>query len=144
MRYIFILLLFISSVAFGQSTFLRTGLTSGTDTYTLAVTSLSSYTGTEISARFSNTNTTAATVNINGLGAIALRKWDGASSVALTGGELNTTTIYRLSYTSVGPYFQVHQDGGAGGGAADFSRSPETLAIIHSLETTSTKKAMPL
>ena len=120
MRFIFILFLFLSSVAFGQSTFLRTGLTSGTDTYTLAVTSLSSYTGTEISARFSNANTGAATVNINSLGAIALRKWDGAAWVVLTGGELNTTTIYRLSYTSVGPYFQVHQDG-AGGGAADFS-----------------------
>lgn len=115
MRYLLLVLLFISSIAYGQSTFIRSGLTSGTDTYTLSVTSLSSYSGVELPARFSNTNTGAATVNINGLGAIEIRKWNGTAWVALTGSEINTTTIYRLSYTSVGPYFQLHQDGGSGG-----------------------------
>ncbi len=120
MRFIFVLFVFLSSLAFGQSTFLRTGSTGGTDTYTISVTSLTSYTGAEFSARFSNANTGPATVNVNGFGAIALRKWDGAAWVALAGSELNTITVYRISYYAAGPYFQVHQDGGPGGGG-DFA-----------------------
>jgi len=112
----------VSFASFAQSTFLRTGVTSGTNTYTTSITSYTGYSNTELAIRFTNSNSTASTLSVNGMSAIALRVWDGDSWEVMTGGELNTNTVYRLSYFSGGPYFQVHRDSdGSSGGSTDYT-----------------------
>lgn len=79
----------------------------GTDTYaaTLAgVVPTAYYTGMSIRATFQNANTGAATINVNALGAKAIKKGtDGAT--ALAGAEIVVTKIYTLIYD--GTNFQI-------------------------------------
>jgi hypothetical protein len=48
-----------------------------------------------------------------------MRVWDGDSWELMAGGELNTTTAYRISLITSGTYFQVHRDGGSGAGIVE-------------------------
>lgn len=93
--------------------------TSGTDTYTVGVSYFgNNYTNKVAIVRFTNTNTGAATININGLGAVALRKWDGSAWVTLSAGDIDVTTIYKIAYNTSGTYFQMESFGSGGGGSA--------------------------
>jgi hypothetical protein len=88
--------------------------TSGTDTYTTNILNFgSSYTNKIGFVKFGNTNTGAATININSLGAQNLRMWDGNSWEPLTAGQIDVNTVYKIAYN--GSYFQLESFGSAGG-----------------------------
>ena len=84
---------------------------SATNTYTASLTpALTSYpTGLQVSIKFSNTNTSSATLNIDSLGAVAIIQSDGS---ALSSGEL--VGIVDLTYN--GTSFQII--GGTGSSSA--------------------------
>jgi hypothetical protein len=81
------------------------GTTSGTDTYTVTITGPSSYAnGDAYLIRFTNGNTTSATLNINGLGAITLyRNNDGV----LIGGDIVSGAEMLCVYNSTLNGFQI-------------------------------------
>lgn len=100
------LFVLISIVSFSQGFYNRWVPTSGTDTYSTNITSFTSLSNSVIYVKFTNTNTTAATITINGtLGPAPIRAWDGDSWEVLTGGELDVNTIYKLSYQ--GSYYEL-------------------------------------
>lgn len=85
------------------------GTASGTDTYTAAITGVTAYAdGDAYLIRFTNGNTTGSTLNINGIGAVALyRNNDGPllGGDILDGGEMicvynSTTTVFQCIGTS--------------------------------------------
>lgn len=82
--------------------------TSGTDTYAATLTGVvptAYYAGMEVKLLFGNTNTGAATINLNSLGAKAIKKGtDGAT--ALSASDLVVTKIYTLIYD--GTNFQIN------------------------------------
>jgi len=89
-------------------------IASGTDTYTATVTGVTSYAdGDAYLVRFTNGNTTGCTLNINGLGAIALYEnndgaliggdiWDGAEMLCVYN---STTTTFQCIGTSSNSLF---------------------------------------
>lgn len=85
----------------------------GTDTYAINITSFpTGYNNTLFFTKFPNTNTGAATINANGIGAIPIRYWDGSAWVVLPAGWINTDTVYKLSYS--GAYFEMESFGSVG------------------------------
>jgi hypothetical protein len=87
---------------------------SGTDTYTVTMAGMNSYVpGLEPKILFTNANTGSATININGIGAITLKKNGGTN---LSAGDIPAGTTLRLSYD--GTNFQVLGIGGTGGGGS--------------------------
>lgn len=112
-----IILLFLSAAAFGQSNTFKwvnqiPYTASGTNTYTLSITGYQYYkAGDEIKVTFTNANTGTATVNVNGLGAVGLRK---NGSTPLSSGDIAAGGTYILSHD--GTNFQVLNIPGAGGG----------------------------
>lgn len=118
MKKIFLfILLTISISGFSQSLYNRWVPASGTDTYSTNITGLTSYNNNIVYVKFANTNTTDATLTINGaLGAKHIRAWDGDSWELLTGGELDPSTIYKITYYNTGDYFQLEGTGSGGGG----------------------------
>ncbi len=79
------------------------GTTSGTDTYTVTITGVSAYmAGDTYTVKFANANTGAATININSLGAKALKK---VVSTALASGDISSGQEYIIIYD--GTNFQV-------------------------------------
>lgn len=91
--------------------------TSGTGTYTTNVIGVTSYNNMVTFVRFTNTNPGAATININTLGPVSLRKWNGTAWVALSGSELDVNTDYRLSYDNTNGYIRVEIPGSGSGGS---------------------------
>ena len=80
------------------------GTASGTDTYTVSITGVTSYAdGDSYLVRFTNGNTTGATLNINSLGAVDLyRNNDGP----LIGGDIEGGAEMLVVYNSSTPSFQ--------------------------------------
>lgn len=80
------------------------GTASGTDTYTVTISGVASYAdGDAYLIRFPNGNTTGATININGLGAISLyRNNDGP----VIGGDIQANSEMLLVYNSTTTVFQ--------------------------------------
>jgi hypothetical protein len=56
--------------------------------------------GLMMALRIATSNTSAATLNVNGLGAKSIRKMDSSGDVALIGGELLAGGIYWLEYSA--------------------------------------------
>jgi hypothetical protein len=81
------------------------GTASGTDTYTVTISGVTSYNdGDAFLVRFTNGNTTGCTLNINSLGAITLyRNNDGV----LIGGDIVDGAEMLCIYNSTTPSFQV-------------------------------------
>lgn len=78
---------------------------------------ISSYAnGLRLSFKASASNTSATTVNVNGLGAKNIYKLSGTSLVALTGGEIVSGAIYDITYD--GTQFQLSNS--AGGGSLNY------------------------
>lgn len=91
--------------------------TSGTDTYTASITSFgSSYSNKIAFVKFGNTNTGASTININSIGAIALRYWDGNSWEPLPVSHIDVNTVYKIAYS--GSFFELESFGSGGGGGS--------------------------
>jgi hypothetical protein len=134
-KIIFVLLMFISIASFGQSTFLREGVTSGTNTYTATVTSFTSYTSAAIVLKFNNANTSTSTININSIGAVAIRKWDGDSWEPLSSGDIPPNSDVLMIHDNTNTYFKAYvlPDIGQGGGGV----STDTLYNIRLISATS-------
>ena len=82
---------------------LQSGTASGTDTYTVTIGTVSSYTSGDVYAvKFTNANTGASTININSLGAKALKK---SVSTALASGDILAGQEFIIVYD--GTNFQV-------------------------------------
>ena len=85
----------------------------GTDTYTTLINGISSLAeGMSIKIKFINANTGASTLNINGLGAIPIKKSNGND---LSAGNIKAGQICHLVYT--GSVFQLLGEGGEYGTA---------------------------
>lgn len=80
------------------------GLAAGTNTYTLTINYPGSYTGKIFAFSVGNTNTGAATLSINGLGAKALTKGTSGTT-ALSAGDLVVGKMYLAAYD--GTRFQI-------------------------------------
>jgi hypothetical protein len=130
-----ILFSLICLFSFGQSTFLREGVTSGTNTYTATVTSFTSYTSAAIVLKFNNANTSTSTININSIGAVAIRKWDGDSWEPLSSGDIPPNSDVLLIHDNTNTYFKAYvlPDIGQGGGGV----STDTLYNIRLISATS-------
>ena len=89
----------------GGSASIPHGTASGTDTYTVSITGVSSYSdGDAYLVRFTNGNTTGATLNINGLGAVTLyRNNDGQ----IIGGDIEDGSEMLCIYNSTSSVFQL-------------------------------------
>jgi len=89
----------------GGSASIPHGTASGTDTYTVSITGVTSYSdGDAYLVRFTNGNTTGATLNINGLGAVTLyRNNDGQ----IIGGDIEDGAEMLCVYNSSSNIFQV-------------------------------------
>lgn len=78
-------------------------LTAGGTADALTVTANSAFTtyanGRILALRIATDNTTAATLNVNGIGAKSIRKMVAAGETALVGAELQATGIYLLMYS---------------------------------------------
>lgn len=79
-------------------------LTAGGTANALTVTANSAFTAYEngliLALRIATDNTTAATLNVNGIGAKSIRKMLSTGESALTGAELQATGIYLLMYST--------------------------------------------
>ena len=107
------------------------GTASGTDTYTVAITGVTSYAdGDAYLVRFTNGNTTGSTLNINGLGAIQMyRNNDGQ----LIGGDIQSGAEMLCVYNSTLNVFQV------------IGTSPNTLlAYVTNAEAITITKGQPV
>lgn len=107
------------------------GTASGTDTYTVSLTGVTSYAdGDAYLIRFTNGNTTSATLNVNSLGAIPLyRNNDGE----LIGGDIVDGGEMLCVYNSTTSRFQV------------IGTAPNTLlAYVTNAETTTITKGQPV
>ena len=82
--------------------------TSGTNTYSTNITSFgSSYNNKVLFVRFTNANTSTATINVNSIGAAPIRKWNGVSWSTLVSGDIDTDRDYRLSYDNTNGWFRL-------------------------------------
>ena len=88
------------------------GTASGTNTYTVTITGATLTEGRSYKIKFTNANTGAATLNINGLGAKSIVKSNGN---ALSSGNIKAGQILHLVYT--GSVFQLLDEGGEYGTA---------------------------
>lgn len=85
---------------------------SGTNTYTATITGYTLVTGQTVRIKFTNANTSASTLNINGLGAKSIVKGNGS---ALSSGNIKAGQICNLVYG--GSNFQLLGEGGEYGTA---------------------------
>lgn len=81
--------------------------TSGTNTYSTNIGSLKTYTNAVAFVSFSVANTGPATININSMGPIPIRKWDGSGWSLLSSGDIKTGRDYRISYDTTNGYFRL-------------------------------------
>lgn len=130
-RLAFIALLLISTLASAQTNNFKwivqqTYTAAGTNTYTATVAGFNLGFGAELKVLFTNGNTGASTLAINGGAAQTLRKSGGS---ALSSGDILAGATYRLTYD--GTYWQVLGIGGSGGGSVawgDITSTPTTIA----------------
>jgi len=117
-KILLLVILSISSIAlFAQGPWDRYVSTSGTNTYTATVTVPTfpgSYIGTRLYLKFVSGNTSTATINVNSVGAVALRLWDGDSWEPLVSGDIPANTNCVLTYNAGGNYFEVVKLTGGG------------------------------
>ena len=123
----------IENYAGGSSTGggIQHGTASGTDTYTASITGVTSYTdGDAYLIRFTNGNTTSATLNINSLGAVNLyRNNDGP----IIGGDIEAGAEMLVVYNSTTSAFQC------------IGTSPNTIiAYVTNADSVSITKGMPV
>lgn len=85
---------------------------SGTNIYTATINGYALQEGKSVKIKFTNANTGASTLNINGLGAKAIQKGNGS---ALSSGNIKAGQICNLVYT--GSVFQLLGEGGEYGTA---------------------------
>lgn len=88
----------------------------GTDTYTSNITGFGGNYANKIGyVKFANTNTGAATINVNSIGAAVLRYWDGDSWEVLTASYIDTDFVYRITYITASNYFGLEKSDATSG-----------------------------
>jgi hypothetical protein len=104
---------------------------SGTDTYTVYVNGFGGggYNNKIAFVRFPNTNTGSATININSLGAVTLKKWDGSAWVNLVASDISVDTDYRISYDNTNVYFRTEGSNLGSSGSTYWGTSPTTITV---------------
>lgn len=104
----------------------------GIDTYTTLINGIASLVeGMSVKIKFTNANTGASTLNINGLGAKAIQKANGSG---LSAGNIKAGQICHLVYT--GTVFQLLGEGGEYGTAqVQHVLSPYTIGTEEGLKT---------
>lgn len=113
---------------------------SGTDTYVATLTpAITAYTaGQRLNIKFTNANTGAATLNLNGLGATAIKK-DGAGT-ALAAADITAGRVVSLVYD--GTNFQtIGAAAAGGGGGGTWGSITGTLSSQTDLQTALDAKA---
>jgi hypothetical protein len=100
----------------------------GTDTYTCSMAAtLTSYSnGRFFLVKFTNANTGAATLNVNSLGAIAIKKYGGT---ALAAGDIGAGQIFLLGYD--GTNFQIVGQGNVGDVVGPASSTDNAIATYN-------------
>lgn len=115
MKKLLLLFLLVSGFVYGQSSFDRWVPTTGTDTYATFITAFpGSYSNTQAYVKFGNTNTGAATININSLGPANIRYWDGNSWELLPASHIDINTVYKIAYN--GSFFEMESFSSSTGG----------------------------
>jgi hypothetical protein len=133
-HFAFIFLLFICAIGNAQQIGIYPQVTaSGPNTYTASITSpktISSYTtGERFQVKFTNANTSTATLNINAIGAISIVK---NGSTALSSGDIPANSIKILVYD--GTNLQIIGDG-TGSAATTWGSITGTLSSQTDLQT---------
>ena len=144
------LLIFISSLAFSQGAWDRWVTTTGTNTYLASIavpTFPSSYNNTVLRLKFPNGNTGASTININSVGAIPIRKWDGDSWEPLVSGDIPANSSAILYYDNTNGYYSAiifESISGGGGGAVSsvFGRTGAVVAVSGDYDVTEVTNAL--
>ena len=109
----------------------RYGTASGTNTYAVTIADTILAVGRKITVRFTNANTGASTLNLNGQGAKSITKAGGG---ALTAGNIKAGGIYSLVYD--GTSFQLQGEGGEYGNAqANHVLAPNTIGTENGIIT---------
>ena len=131
MKKLLILLLSITSIGYSQvaipgsssnsvaniNTAIRGSIAAaGTDTYSATYTGVSNVTGFAYNVTFTNANTGSATFNLNGSGAVTIRKFSSGSLVNLVAGDIAAGETKRLRYN--GTYLVIEGGSGSGGGGS--------------------------
>lgn len=119
-----ILFLLFSFAAVAQNTLSSIPpVVSGTDTYTVTVTGFPVSGGNAailnrmFFARFTNANTGASTLVVNGLASAAnIQKWDGSAWVAVEAGDIPAGSDLKLRWDGTRFQIQVQAGGGGSGG----------------------------
>lgn len=107
------------------------GVASGTNTYTVTIDNTPSLSiGLRVAVKFTNSNTGASTLNINGLGAKPIVK---AGGTALSSGNLKANGVYTLVYD--GTNFQLQGEGASGNATASDLLSGKTATTDAGLIT---------
>lgn len=97
----------------------------GTDTYAATITGVEAYTaGDGYLIKFTNANTGASTLNINTIGAIALKK---SGTTALSSGDISGSQIMLCVFD--GTNFQVIGGGGGSGGVTSLDGQTGALTL---------------
>jgi hypothetical protein len=86
---------------------LTSGGSADTQTLTYSVAPAALYNGQIFSFIAGFTNTGAATLNVNGLGATAVKKMSGGVQTALSAGDITAGNFYQVAYNSSGTAFII-------------------------------------
>jgi len=133
-KLILIPFLLLSLWSFGQTSLATYSLPSatGTDTYSYSPTTAMTLTnGATLRLKFTNANTTTATLNISSTGAVALTKADGT---ALSSGDITAGSVWWVIYDSAANKWKL--SGGSGGGGGTVSSIATTSPITGGTITT--------
>lgn len=96
----------------------------GTNTYTTSIQGFVLGLGAEVKIVFTNPNSGASTLSINGGTPQTIRK----NNAALSAGDILAGVPYRFTYDGV--YWHLLGDGGGGGGSSNYSgASPSTITV---------------
>lgn len=103
--------------------------TTGIDSYSVTVNGLTSVSGEWLKVKFTNANTGAATLNVNGFGAIALKKKVSGVWVDLAASDIQANDICFVSHDAVRWQIQLTQGGSGGGSSTYAGASPTTITV---------------
>jgi hypothetical protein len=87
------------------------------------------YAGLEVNLKVGSTNTGSATLNLNGLGAVAIKRPNGAN---LVGGDMYAGSVARLIHD--GTFWQLQNYGGLGGGGTN-TNTTNIISIPYAPDT---------
>lgn len=102
-------------VVIGHQNYCASSSAANTYTCSLARTITAYQDGQEFLIRFTNGNTGSATLNINSVGAITLKKISGGAIANLASGDIVANATYRIAYRSTGTEFHLLGAAGAAG-----------------------------